>query len=225
MKTPTVTVYYDDEEQDYVQKICEWSNGIVKIELTYNKQMGSDHVLKVYVETDQRTHNAFSFGDQTISVIDYNPTFDGFYDSVTRQTKQFRLNDYNTINQLMQHDDDDDVDDDNDNDHDDDYDEDNKQQLRKLADQIPQLNIVIKEWIDEAPMLRRKERGGFDIIDNVQSDGERMYQDECKSFTDSCKPVGYETNVLKYVDAKGEEGKLLAEIKIKFVSKQFINVV
>ena len=213
MKTPAVTVYYDDEEQDYVQMTCDRSNGVVKMELTYNKQMGSDHVLKVYVKTGQRTLNAFSFGEKTISLIDYNPTFNGFYDSATRQTKQFRLGDFNAIKQLVQHD---------------------KQQLHKLADQVPELNIVIKEWVDEAPTPRyvidgpRRGRGGFDVVDGVQTDGGRVQRDGCESFTDSCKPVGYETNVLnknKYVDAKGKEGAVLAEIKIKFVSKQFINVV
>ncbi|ABI13913.1 p22.2 [Anticarsia gemmatalis nucleopolyhedrovirus] len=211
MKTPTVIVYYDGDEQDYVQMTCDRSNGVVKMELTYNKQMGSDHVLKVYVRTGQRTLNAFSFGEKTIRLIDYNPTFDGFYDSATRQTKQFRLGDFNTIKQLVQHD---------------------EQQLRKLADQVSELNIVIKEWVDEAPPPRYVTDGPR--RGRLQTDGGRVQRDGVEmdgcdeSFTDSCKPVGYETNVLnknKYVDAKGKEGPVLAEIKIKFVSKQFINVV
>ncbi|AAQ91711.1 unknown [Choristoneura fumiferana DEF multiple nucleopolyhedrovirus] len=215
MKTPAVTVYYDGEEQDYVQMICDRSNGVVKMELTYNKQMGSDHVLKVYVRTGQRTLNAFSFGEKTIRLIEYNPTFDGFYDSATRQTKQFRLGDFNAIKQLVQHD---------------------EQQLLKLANQVPELSIVIKKWVDETPRWVTdgpRIGRGFDEPDGVRlqcdgGDGSRVQTDGCESFTDSCKVVGYETNALnknKYVDVKGKEGPVLAEIKIKFVSKQFISIV
>ena len=209
MKTPAVTVYYDDEEQDYVQMTCNRLEGVAKMELTYNKQVGSDHVLKVNVKTGQRTLTAFSFGEKTFCLVDYNPTFDGFYDSASRRTKQFRLGDLNVVKQLVQHD---------------------EQQLHKLANQVPELSIVIKEWVDEAPRDvfngPRKDRGGFDEVDGVQTDGGRVQQDKCGA--GSCKQVGYETNVLnknKYVDAKGKEGPVLAEIRIKFVSKQFINVV
>ncbi|AFY62831.1 P22.2 [Samia ricini nucleopolyhedrovirus] len=209
MKTPAVTVFYDDEEQEYAQMTCNRSDGVVKMELTYNKQAGSDHVLKVNVKTGQRTLTTFSFGEKTFRLIDYNPTFDGFYDNASRRTKQFRLGDFNVIKQLVQHD---------------------ERQLHKLANQVPELGIVIKEWVDEAPRYVfdgcRRDCGGFDEVDGVQTDGAKVQRDKCDA--GSCKPVGYETNVLnknKYVDAKGKEGPVLAEIQIKFVSKQFINVV
>lgn len=241
MKTPAVTVYYDGEEQDFVYSSCDKSDGISRMKFTYNKQVGRDHVLKVNVNTGQRVFTTFAFGEKTFGVITCNPTFDGFYDKSTRRTKQFRLGDFEAIKEIVKN---------------------NPEQMEKLNNQEPVLNIVIKEWTDDRPTKEWTDdlpttrfvsdgiRGGFskfgsshpisypdgggrrnrimkdgghdttdgeDCFDGVETDG------ACKN-----KPVGYETNVLNkdtYVDAKGKEGAILAEIKLTFVTKNFINIV
>lgn len=189
MKTPKITVFYDDEEQEFVHLSC-YRSDIFNMDLTYNKQMGNDHVLKVKVETGKKVLAIFKFGQKTIRLIDYNPTFDGFYDSTTRRTKQFKLGDFDVIRQLVQND---------------------QEQVNKLIDQIPVLSIVIKEWIEETPRWTKSRLvidGGFDEVD---------------------KPVGYETQKLNntdYVKVQGQEGSILAKIKITFVLKKInINVV
>nr|QNN89428.1 hypothetical protein [Spilarctia obliqua nucleopolyhedrovirus] len=53
MKTPKITVFYDDEEQEFVHLSC-YRSDIFNMDLTYNKQMGNDHVLKVKVETGKK---------------------------------------------------------------------------------------------------------------------------------------------------------------------------
>ncbi|AHD25510.1 hypothetical protein chmu023 [Choristoneura murinana nucleopolyhedrovirus] len=202
MKTPAITVYYDDEEQEFVKMSCDRSD-VLRMELTYNKQVGSDHVLKVNVKTGKRVLTIFKFGEKTFRLVDCNPTFDGFYDKVNNRTKQFKLGDFNVIKQLVQHD---------------------QEQLNKLSNQNPVLDIIIKEWVEETP---RWETDGGHRRGRIELDGGRINK-PLESFTDNCKPVGYETNVLnknKYTSAKGEEGPILAEIKITFVTKQFINVV
>ncbi|AAB53350.1 unknown [Choristoneura fumiferana multiple nucleopolyhedrovirus] len=202
MKTPQIFVYFDDKQQEYVEFHAVRSD-VLKINVTYDKHIGSDHVLKVAVKTGQRVLAIFKFGEKIFRLIDCNPTFDGFYDKTSKRTKQFKLGDFNEIKQLVQHD---------------------QEQLNRLVNQTPVLDIVIKEWVEETPRwetdggARIQLDGGFDEPDDGNN--------ELESFNH--KPVGYETNVLnknKYTDVKGKEGPILAEIKITFVSKQFINVV
>ncbi|QDL56945.1 hypothetical protein QKQ66_gp029 [Dione juno nucleopolyhedrovirus] len=214
MKAPAITVYYDGRKQDFVRMACDRSDGVVRMQLTYDKQAGSDHVLKVNVKTGRRTLTVFRFGEKTFRLIGHSPTFDGFYDDSSRRTKQFRLGDFNVVKQLVQHD---------------------QQQLNKLANQIPELSIVIKEWVDETTPRwatdgctkgRVVYDGGYDEIDGGETDGSTVVRDKLSD--DTSRPVGYETNVLnenKYMDVEGKEGPVIAEIKIKFVSKQFINIV
>ncbi|AGR57060.1 hypothetical protein [Choristoneura rosaceana nucleopolyhedrovirus] len=212
---PIIIVYYDDEEQEFVEIHGERSD-VLKLELTYNKQIGSDHVLKVNVKTGKRVLTIFKFGEKTFRLIASDPIFDGFYDKVSNRTKQFKLGDFNVIKQLVQHD---------------------QKQVNKLINQIPVLDIVIREWVEETPRWEtdggyRRGRveldGDFDEHDNIHH-GTVFGEEPPELFIkDHPKPVGYETNVLnknKYTNTKGREGPILAEIKIKFVTKQFINIV
>lgn len=214
MDTPKVIVYYDGVEQDFAEMVC-CKDDIVKMKLTFHKQIGAEHVLKVKVQTGKKVLAVFKFGQKTFSLVSDRPTFDGFFDESSKKTKQFKLGDLSTIKHLI---------------------EDNEEQMEKLINQDPVLKIEIKEWIDEKPMWKLVADSCRPVSNKVTTDGDED-EGRYETFTDcirrpdrelQTKPVGYESNVLNknsYINAKGTEGKLLAKIKITFVSKQFINIV
>lgn len=223
MDTPKIIVYYDGVEQDFSELVC-CKDDIVKMKLTFHKQIGAEHALKVKVQTGKKVLAVFKFGRKTFSLVSDKPTFDGFFDESSKKTKQFKLGDLSTIKHLI---------------------EDDEEQMEKLINQDPVLKIEIKEWIDEKPMWKLVPDSCRSVSSKVTTDNEtcKIYRDgddggegRYETFTDcirpirelQTKPVGYESNVLNknsYVNAKGTEGKLLAKIKITFVSKQFINIV
>jgi len=223
MDIPKVIVYYDGVEQDFAELVC-CKDDIVKMELTFHKQFGAEHVLKVKVQTGKKVLAVFKFGQKTFSLVSDKPTFDGFFDESSKKTKQFKLGDLSTIKHLI---------------------EDNDEQMEKLINQDPELKIEIKEWIDEKPMWKLVADSCRSVSNKVTTDNEtcKIYRDggekaegRYETFTDctrqdrefQTKPVGYESNVLNkdsYVNATGKEGNVVAKITITFVSKQIINVV